>query len=60
MGLFSKPKCPICGGPITPTHYSWPFPAYQCVNCIKRNKEMNDLKDRIAKLENQQLKNNPS
>lgn len=53
MGLFSKPKCPHCGGPITETGYSFPFPAYRCRNCIKRNSELKELSDRIKKLEAQ-------
>lgn len=60
MGLFSKPKCPRCGGVLTPTGYSWPFPALRCKNCIQNNKEKKDIEERISKLENQINNNNTS
>lgn len=51
MGLFSKPKCPHCSAPLTPTNYAFPFPQWRCKNCIKRNTEKNELEDRIRELE---------
>ncbi len=51
MGLFSLPKCPHCGGKITPTGYSFPYPQYRCKNCIKINTEKQALENRIKSLE---------
>ena len=54
MGLFSKPKCPYCGGPVVPTGYSLPFPGWRCNNCYQKNaqkKEMKEMKDKIKELE---------
>lgn len=52
MGLFSNPKCPQCGLPVTPTGYSFPFPQWRCKNCIKKDEEKNELEERIRRLEN--------
>lgn len=60
MGLFSKPKCPHCGGVLSPTGYSFPYPALRCKACIARNTAKKEqliknmqLEKRIQKLENQ-------
>ena len=51
MGLFSKPKCPHCGGKLTETGYSYPYPAYRCRACYKRNAEKMETDNRIKALE---------
>jgi tRNA(Ile2) C34 agmatinyltransferase TiaS len=56
MGLFSKPKCPRCGGPITATGYSFPFPQYRCRNCIAKNqqdKRIKELEKQVADIKKQ-------
>lgn len=59
MGLFNNPKCPHCGSKLEPTYYAFPFPQWRCNYCIKQNEErekdreeMEELKERIRRLEN--------
>ncbi len=56
MGLFSKSKCPHCGGKLTETGYAFPYPQLRCKICIQNNREKDALEERISKLE-RQLKN---
>jgi tRNA(Ile2) C34 agmatinyltransferase TiaS len=53
MGLFSVklPKCPHCGGPTVRTGYSYPYPQLRCNSCYQRNKEIQEMEERIATLE---------
>jgi len=58
MGWFSNPKCPHCGGELEETGYCFPYPAWRCPSCIKRNREkkeqdreIHDLRRRIEELE---------
>jgi hypothetical protein len=58
INIFN-PKCPYCGGKLKLTNYAAPFPQWKCPRCIKRNKEIRNLKDRISALEeNLRSKNN--
>ena len=59
MGIFSKPKRPQCGQPVTETGYSFPFPQYRCEFCIKRATEKAELEERISRLENIIQNQNP-
>lgn len=61
MGLFAKPKCPQCGGPIEATGYCAPYPAYRCPRCIRdsiahreEQEEIAALKKKVADMENAQ------
>jgi tRNA(Ile2) C34 agmatinyltransferase TiaS len=37
MWPFSQPKCPACGGTLTPNSGTVGHAAYKCLTCIKRN-----------------------
>lgn len=52
MGWFSNPKCPYCGGDLTRTGYSFPYPQWRCRSCIRKNSEKKALKDEIEDLKN--------
>jgi tRNA(Ile2) C34 agmatinyltransferase TiaS len=59
MGLFSNPKCPVCGIRTVPTGYSFPFPQWRCNNCYSRNKKQKeyDLKLQSMQAQIDELKN---
>lgn len=59
FGLFSSPKCPRCGGRLTETNYSFPFPQLRCNNCIRNSIKEKEMHDRIKKLEEQVKKLTP-
>ena len=58
MGLFSKPKCPYCGGELKETNYAFPMPQYRCNNCIRNNETIRhnkELERRIKALEEKEI-----
>lgn len=59
MSLFGNPRCPQCGRRTAPTGYSFPYPQWRCVPCLKQSnqqksidelkKEITELKDHLKK-----------